>query len=73
MKAKAQVGSFIAGGIVCWLLSLYVFLTGDPTHILITSKFSGSPIDPFRAASILFMLGLGIFGIAIWKRYIATL
>ena len=73
MKGKAQVGGFIAGGIFCWLLSLYVFFTGDPTHILITGKFSGAPIDPFRSAAVLFLLGLGIFGIAIWKRYIATL
>ncbi len=72
MKRKASVTGPVAGGIVCWLLSLYVFLTGDPTHILTTSRFSGAPIDPVRAASVLFMLGVAIVGIAIWKRYLAA-
>jgi hypothetical protein len=73
MKSKAPVGGFVAGGIVCWLLSLYVFTTADPTHLLTTSRFSGAPIDPSRTASVLFMLGLAIFAVALWKRYLATL
>jgi hypothetical protein len=73
VKSKAPVGGFVAGGIACWFLSLYVFFTGDPTHILTTGRFSGASIDPTRTASVLFLLGLVIFGVGVWKRYIATL
>jgi len=68
-KSKAPIGGYIAGAITFWTLALYVFLTGDPTRILVTDRFAGQPIDPTRVASTFVLIGAGLFCVALWKRF----
>jgi hypothetical protein len=70
MTRRPAVGGYIAGAVVFWLLSLYVYFTGDPTHIFITSRFSGAPLDPDRTVWVFLFLGLALFGIALFRRYL---
>jgi hypothetical protein len=69
-NARLPVGGWIAGAVVCWMLSLYVYLTGDPTHILITGRFSETPIDPDRVVWTFLLFGIALLCIAGFKRYL---
>jgi len=67
-KSKARVGGYIAGAVLCWTLSLYVYFTGDPTHLLITGRFSAAPLDLERVVWTFLILGSALFCIALWKK-----
>jgi hypothetical protein len=68
--AKAAVSGYVAGGVACWIVSLYVYVTGDPTHLLITSRFSGAPLRPENVALGFFWVGIALLFIAAIKRYV---
>ena len=71
-KGKTWIGELVATTILCWALALYVLITGDPTHILISGgKLSGGGLrDPLGVASGFFIAGAIVLGIALWKRYL---
>ena len=68
-KPRGRIGGYIAGTVVCWTLSLYVYLTADPTHLLITGRFSAAPLDPERVVWTFLILGSALFCIALWKKF----
>jgi hypothetical protein len=72
-KGKPAIGELVATTILCWTLALYLLITGDPTHILISGgKLSGGGLrDPLGVASGFFIVGAIILCIALWKRYLA--
>ena len=54
-----------------WMIALYIALTGDPTRMLISSRFAAAPRqDAGDAALWYFAAGLVMFVIVWWKRYV---
>jgi uncharacterized membrane protein YtjA (UPF0391 family) len=68
-KARPPVAGWIALAVTFWVVSAYVHFSGDPTHIFITSRFTGVARDPDRIASIFFFVGLVLFSISLFRRY----
>ena len=66
-KLKPSIFNHVCGAIVFWLLALYVFLTGDPTHLLLSQR--GGRFQPEEATGHLVITGFVIISIGLWKRY----
>ena len=72
-KGKTGIGELLATTVLCWGVALYLVITGDPTHILISGgKLSAGGLrDPLSVASGFFIAGAITLCIALWKRYLA--
>jgi hypothetical protein len=68
-KVKTFFSGYIVGAVVCWLLSIYVFLTGDPTQILLYVRGSQGPRDSTEITGNLILFGIVLFGIGLWQRH----
>jgi hypothetical protein len=69
-KPRSQVSGYIGLGVLCWIISLYVYFTGDPTHLLTTSKYSGAPRDPEQVMWLAFLAGAVSFCVALGKWFL---
>lgn len=67
MPTSRWVNYLVAAGL-CWLLSIYVFVTGDPTHVLLLER--GGQLQPEGAAGKFFLIGAGLLALGLWHRYV---